>query len=56
MKEHRLIAFAEARLCDIVKHDLALVYSPLLAEPLPPRLRSVIERLEQGLAQRGDRH
>ena len=56
MKERRLNAFSETKLCDIVKHDLARVYSSLLTEPLPPQLRSVIERLEQALAQRGDRH
>ena len=50
MNLHQLNVFAEASLDDSIKlaivRDLERLYAPLVAEPIPPNLRSYIDRLE----------
>ena len=51
MKVRQLNVFAEARLDNSFKltiaRDLERLYSPLITEPIPPNLRSYIDRLER---------
>ena len=50
MNLHQLNVFAEASLDGSIKlaivRDLERLYAPLVAEPIPPNLRSYIDRLE----------
>jgi hypothetical protein len=53
MNERQLNAFAEASLENSFKlaiaRDLERLYSPLVTEPIPPNLRSFIDRLGKAL-------
>ena len=50
MNVRQLNVFGEASLDNSIKlavaRDLARLYSPLVTEPIPPNLRSYIDRLE----------
>jgi hypothetical protein len=56
MRERQLNAFANAKPDDSIKlaiaQDLERLYSSLVAEPIPPNLRSYIDRLGQALGER----
>ena len=59
MKERQLNVFAEASLGNNMKlaiaRDLERLYSPLVTEPIPPNLRSYIDRLGEALDRRAAR-
>jgi hypothetical protein len=59
VKERWLNVFADANLDYSIKlglmRDLERLYSFLLTEPIPPQLRSFVERLGEALDQRSDR-
>jgi hypothetical protein len=50
MNLHQPNVFAERSLANTIKvaivRDLERLYAPLVAEPIPPNLRSYIDRLE----------
>jgi hypothetical protein len=56
MNVRQLNVFAEAGLDNSIKlavaRDLERLYSPLLTEPIPPNLRSYIDRLGQAIEKR----
>ena len=56
MNAHQLNVFAEASLGNSMKlaiaRDLERLYSPLVTEPIPPNLRSYIDRLGQAMEKR----
>ena len=53
MKARQLNVFVEASLDTSIKlaiaRDLERLYSRLVAEPIPPNLRSYVDRLEEAL-------
>jgi hypothetical protein len=55
MNVRQLNVFGEAGLDNSIKfavaRDLERLYSPLLTEPIPPNLRSYIDRLGQAIGQ-----